>query len=80
MDEPPGVVDLAQTSTELLEVWAPVQVPEKTVAELHPDVAAIATSGITAAKKPTIIALSRSLFQTKLHSIQLLFVLCSVRT
>ena len=26
-EDPPGVVDLAQTSTELFEVWAPVHKP-----------------------------------------------------
>ena len=39
-EDPPGVVVLPQTFTELLEVWAPVQVPVKTVAELHAEVPA----------------------------------------
>ena len=67
-EEPPGVVDRAQTSTELLEVWAPVQLPESEDEDAQEFVAATALI-VELRVMPTMIgATNRSFGQTTTHS------------
>ena len=69
-EDPPGVVDRAQTSTELFEVWAPVQLPESEDEDAQELVAATAVI-VELRVMPTMIgATNRSFDQTTTHSTQ----------
>ena len=71
-DEPPGVVDRAQTSTELLEVWALVQSPATAAAVEQLPFAAKATSleAIATANPRTKDEVNSNFGQTTLHYFQ----------
>ena len=68
--EPPGVVDLAQTSTELLEVWAPVQAPEREEEEEQLFVTATAGRDEKRIIPTAVTPINRNFVLTKSHSIQ----------
>ena len=65
-EDPPGVVDLAQTSTELFEVWAPVQVPLCIEVNEHPDAAnaGMATVALIKLVSSAAALVSRSLYRS----------------
>ena len=71
-EDPPGVVDLAQTSTELFEVWALVQSPATAAAVEQLPFAAIAVSfeAIGKASPRTKDEVSSNFGQTTLHYFQ----------
>ena len=65
-EDPPGVVDRAQTSTELFEVWAPVQVPFCIEVNEHPDAANAGMDTVALIKlvSSTPALASRSLYRS----------------
>lgn len=71
-EDPPGVVDLAHTSTELLDVWAPVHIPATAAAvEQLPFAAKDGLIKTICESTPrTIDVVSRNFGQTTLHYFQ----------
>ena len=70
-EEPPGVVDLPQTFTELLEVWAPVQSETTQLLEEQLDTAFAAVGNKRLIKRTTgakALNISRNLFRSMFHS------------
>ena len=69
-EDPPGVVDLAQTSTELLEVWAPVQPPKTEAPDWQLFVEATEEVGEKEIKETKAAATHRSFRRSTHRSIQ----------